>query len=179
MKKWPLKLWWISNKTIMEVGNNAKAATFKSFLHLSYKNTQLLFLWTVLFNIFMRQTITNDLWGLHKNMNCVFPLKSRLLFNMLYCFYMFVNKHFTYLKCVYLKNWSVIMQIYCKIFILQDFQDFHFHIFINFHIFKKRSPKTKDALSSSISFVKCPFLKISFKKLFQCDRILSVCFGKT
>ena len=125
LKKWPLKLWWISNKTIMEVGNNAKAATFKSFLHLSYKNTQLLFLWTVLFNIFMRQTITNDLWGLHKNMNCVFPLKSRLLFNMLYCFYMFVNKHFTYLKCVYLKNWSVIMQIYCKIFILQEFQDFH------------------------------------------------------
>ena len=43
-KKWPLKLWWISNKTIMEVGNITKVATFKSFLHLSYKNTQLLFL---------------------------------------------------------------------------------------------------------------------------------------
>ena len=27
----------------MEVGNVTKAATFKSFLHLSYKNTQLLF----------------------------------------------------------------------------------------------------------------------------------------
>ena len=27
----------------MEVGNITKAATFKSFLHLSYKNTQLLF----------------------------------------------------------------------------------------------------------------------------------------
>ena len=34
----------ISNKTIMEVGNITKAATFKSFLHQSYKNTQLLFL---------------------------------------------------------------------------------------------------------------------------------------
>ena len=33
MEKWPLNLWWISNKTIMEVGNITKAATFKSFLH--------------------------------------------------------------------------------------------------------------------------------------------------
>ena len=30
---------------------------------------------TVLFDIFMRQTLTNDFWGLHKNMNCPFPLK--------------------------------------------------------------------------------------------------------
>ena len=51
----------------------AKAAIFKRFLHLSYKNTQLLFLWIVLFNIFMRQTLTDDFWGLHKN--CTFPLK--------------------------------------------------------------------------------------------------------
>ena len=42
----------------------------------SYKNTQLLFLWTVLFNIFMRQTLTDDFSGLHKNMKCVFTLKS-------------------------------------------------------------------------------------------------------
>ena len=58
----------------MDVGINiTKAATFKSFLHLSYKNTQLLFL-TVFFDIFMKQTLTNDFWGLHKNMNCAFPL---------------------------------------------------------------------------------------------------------
>ena len=44
-KKWPSNIWWIPNKTIMEVGNTTKAATFKSFLHLSYENTQLLFLW--------------------------------------------------------------------------------------------------------------------------------------
>ena len=58
----------ISNKTIMEVGNITKAASFESVLHLSYKNTQLPFLWTVLFNIFMRQASTDSL-GLHKNMN--------------------------------------------------------------------------------------------------------------
>ena len=58
----------------MEVGNITKAATFKSFLHLSYKNTQLLFFVTVLFNIFMRQTLTKDFWGLHKIINCAFPL---------------------------------------------------------------------------------------------------------
>ena len=44
-KKWPLNLSWISNKTMIEVGNITKAATFKSFLHLSHKNTQLIFLW--------------------------------------------------------------------------------------------------------------------------------------
>ena len=59
----------------MEVGNIIKAATFKSFLHLSYKNTKLLYFVTALFNVFMRQTLTDDFWGLQKNMNCAFPLK--------------------------------------------------------------------------------------------------------
>ena len=44
----------------MEVGNITKASTFKSFNHLNYKNTQLLFFATGLFNIFMRQTLTDD-----------------------------------------------------------------------------------------------------------------------
>ena len=57
----------------MEVGDITKA------LHLSYKNTQLLFFVTVLFNIFMRQTLTNDFWGLHKIMNCAFPLMRLFL----------------------------------------------------------------------------------------------------
>ena len=52
----------------MEVGNIIKAATFKGFLRLTYKNTQQLFSVTVAFNIFMRQTL-NDSWGLDKNMN--------------------------------------------------------------------------------------------------------------
>ena len=62
----------------MEVGNITKAANFKSSLHLGYKNTQILFLWTVLFNTVMRQTLTDDFGGLHKNMNCAFPLSSYL-----------------------------------------------------------------------------------------------------
>ena len=41
----------------MEVGNITKVATLKIFFHLSYKNTQLPFFVTVLFNIFMRQTM--------------------------------------------------------------------------------------------------------------------------
>ena len=65
----------------MEVGNIKRAAIFKSFLDRSYKNTQLLILWTVLFNIFMRQTVTDDFWGLHKNMNYAFPLKYFITFN--------------------------------------------------------------------------------------------------
>ena len=48
----------------MEVENITKTATFKSFLLLSYKNTQLLSLQIVLFNIFMIQTLTDDFWGL-------------------------------------------------------------------------------------------------------------------
>ena len=62
-------------QTIIELGNIAKAATFKSFLHLSYENTFTFFV-TVLFNIFMTQTLTDDFWGLYKNMNCAFPLKA-------------------------------------------------------------------------------------------------------
>ena len=37
-KKWPLNLWWISNKTIMEFGDIMEAANFKIFLYLSYNN---------------------------------------------------------------------------------------------------------------------------------------------
>ena len=77
-KKWPLNLCWISNKTIMKLGNITKAATFKSFLHLCYKKTQLLFFVTVLFNISLRQISNDDFWGLHKNMNCAFPLSFEI-----------------------------------------------------------------------------------------------------
>ena len=72
-KKWRLNLWWISNKTIMEVKNITRAATFKSFLHLSYENTQLLF-------FVMRKTLTDYFWWLHKNMNCAFPLNWQVFF---------------------------------------------------------------------------------------------------
>ena len=42
-EKRPLNFWWVSNKTIMKVENVTKVATFNSYLHLSYNNTQLLF----------------------------------------------------------------------------------------------------------------------------------------
>ena len=45
----------------MEVVNITKAF----FLHLSYKTTRLLFFVTALFNVFMRQTVIADFWGLH------------------------------------------------------------------------------------------------------------------
>ena len=71
----------------MEVGNISEAATFESFFHLSYKNTQLLFFVTVLFNIFMRQTLTDNFWGLHKTMNFAFPLTigNRSFENVSFC----------------------------------------------------------------------------------------------
>ena len=75
IKKEPLNLWWTWNKTIMEVGNITKAATFKSFIHLSYKNTQLLLLWQRFLIIFIRQTLTDYFWGPNENMNCAFPLR--------------------------------------------------------------------------------------------------------
>ena len=55
----------------MEVGNVTKATTFKSFFSSKLKNHMFV---TVLFNIFMRQTLNDDFWGLHKNMNYAFPL---------------------------------------------------------------------------------------------------------
>ena len=58
----------------MEIGNVTKAAPFKSFLHKSYKNTQLIFFVTVLLNHFHETNINRLFWGLHKNKNCAFPL---------------------------------------------------------------------------------------------------------
>ena len=58
----------------MEVGSITKAATLKSFLHLSYKKHRYFFV-AMLFNIFRRQTLTDDFPGLHKNMNSAFPLR--------------------------------------------------------------------------------------------------------
>ena len=58
----------------MEVRDITKAATFKTFI--SYNNAKLRFFVTVFFNIFMRQTLTDDFGGLRKNMNCAFPLRT-------------------------------------------------------------------------------------------------------
>ena len=72
-KNWSLNLSWVLSKTTMEVGNITKVATF--FFHLSYKNTQLLFLWQFFLVFFMRKTLIDDFWWLHKNMNCAFHLR--------------------------------------------------------------------------------------------------------
>ena len=50
-------------RNIMEIDNVTKAATFKSFLHQSYKNTQLLFFVTVLFNYFHETNINRWFLG--------------------------------------------------------------------------------------------------------------------
>ena len=58
----------------MQDGNITNAATLKSFPPLRYENTQLHFFVTEYFNIFMRQILTDEFWGLHINMNYAFPL---------------------------------------------------------------------------------------------------------
>ena len=56
----------------MDFKQLGKAASFISFLLLK---AQIITIFVaVLFNIFMRQTLTADFEGLHKNMNCTFPL---------------------------------------------------------------------------------------------------------
>ena len=44
-----------------------------------------------------------------------FFLKSRLLFNVFYCFCMFVNEQFAYLKCTYLNKGKVLQ---CAIYVI-------------------------------------------------------------
>ena len=69
----------VSKKAITGVGNIPKATIFKIFLSLSYKNTQLISL-GIAFLYFLRKTLTDDFWGLHKNMNCAFPLTINVIF---------------------------------------------------------------------------------------------------
>ena len=52
----------------MELRNITKAATFRIFLHLSYK-IPITFFVTVLFNIFTRETLTDNFWSYKKNRN--------------------------------------------------------------------------------------------------------------
>ena len=81
-KRWPLNLWWISNKTIIEVGNIIyKSCYFQKLSSQKLWKHTITFFMTVLFNFFMRQTLADDLddfWGSHKNMNCAFPLQFAL-----------------------------------------------------------------------------------------------------
>ena len=47
----------------MDDENITKAATFKSLLRLSYKITQLIFLWQCFLMFFARKKLTDDFWG--------------------------------------------------------------------------------------------------------------------
>ena len=82
--------------------------------------------------------IKRVLWKFHRLNPKIFPvicplsivdsLKSRLIFNISYCFWMFVNKLFIYLTCAYLKSkrcFHVKLSTYyfhIKMKILADFQ---------------------------------------------------------
>ena len=57
---------WISNKTIKEVGNITKGATFKKFSSPKLLKHTITFFVTVLFNIIMRQTLTDNFGGYTK-----------------------------------------------------------------------------------------------------------------
>ena len=73
-KRWPLNLWWISNKTIMEVRKYYKSCYFQKFPSPRLLKHIVTLFATVVFNIFMRQTLTDDFWRLYKNKNCAFSL---------------------------------------------------------------------------------------------------------
>ena len=49
---------------------------------------------------------------------CLFISKSRPFFNVFYCFCMIVNKHWTHLKCPYIRKWKV---FWCEIWGLLSF----------------------------------------------------------
>ena len=58
-------------------------------------------------------------------------LNSRLIFNI-FCFWMFVNKHFTYITCTYFKKWNVLWcEIFSKYFHLQAKILTHFQVCIS------------------------------------------------
>ena len=83
LEKWPLNLWWISNKTLIKVGNFTKAATFKSFLHQGHKINFCLQCFFC-FYYFHETYINRSFLGLHKNINCAFPLtKNGIIAEML------------------------------------------------------------------------------------------------
>ena len=80
------KVFFVLNGTLMQIRNFHKMLGFISKQYLEN--------FTIL-NLRNLELFTREFWII---------LKSRLLFNIFYCFCMFINKHFVYLGCVYLKN---------------------------------------------------------------------------
>ena len=85
---------------------------------------------------------------------CIFFLKSRLLFNAFYCFCMFVNKHFGYLKCPYFQNGKGILMrnLRYTIFCMRTNMLLDLHICINvplifnFSTYHEHTDSTKSKL---------------------------------
>ena len=70
-------------------------------------------------------------------MKFVFFLKSSLLFNVFYCFGMFVNKHSRYLKCACLKKWKASRCAICMVFFYMKanvLPDFHICISVSLKV---------------------------------------------
>ena len=72
----------------------------KSFLRLSYKNTQLLFLWRRFLIYFRRKALTDDFGGLRKNMNSAFPLTKKNVWGKI----MEIPRHFRVVLTQCLRN---------------------------------------------------------------------------
>ena len=104
-KKWPLNPSWISNKTIWKLEMLQKLLLLKAFFTLVIKIHNYFFV-TVSSDIFMRQTLTNDFWVLHENINCVFPL-NRFSIIILLC----LSNRKTRLQNKLLRHWSS----YCRL----------------------------------------------------------------
>ena len=111
-------------------------------------------------------------------------LKSRLLFNILYCFCMFVNKHFAYLWCTYLKKWkcynaqSTLYYFYTKTNLLQDF---HICISVTFRDVFRNLSDISDGSFCENNFRKTLHLKcltgfwIRLLPISECRKKISFC----
>ena len=130
VQKWPLDLLRISDKTIIKVGNVTKAANFKSFLHLSYKNTELLFLW---------QCFLILSWDKHKNMNCAFPLRYYATFKSEKNWVAFLQNCYIFAKYYHLHWVTSIANILCKYIIYIFFQFCAWLLWFLFYVISKSS----------------------------------------
>ena len=63
-------------KSLLKLKILQKMLLLKVFFHLSYKNTQLLFLWKWFLIFLCNKALTNNFWWLRKNKNWAFPLTS-------------------------------------------------------------------------------------------------------
>ena len=101
VKNWPLKLSWILNETIMEVGNIIRKLLLLKVFLLSYKNTQLLFCDSA-FWYFHETNINQRFLGVTQKYElCAFPFPFPYLLN---------SKIFIRLSTLFL--WIMLLRIF-------------------------------------------------------------------